>query len=291
MFCFWAHAADSSLMLDSTAQNSSFWQSWSDKSINWARRIIVINFDHLQNISVIFYTMGDLTVYLLSLRPASVERKPPELSTLNDGYQIRIWSPTSPPSHPKSVQPSQPPWSKSLYLPPKFLGEASLQLDLSQMRWMLNTRKYVTRAFLSRKNFLETETKKWQLVYLNTSWWALFTRLVAMNPWQQPHYHTQPERGCSFFYTDTFHSCSQSAYPLTYRFPTLQSTGSKKLKGREPSCPDSRCNQIFLWLQWPCVLEKGHNRKWIHQYKIVERILLRLKETLSSDGRVPTKRC
>lgn len=33
-----------------------------------------------------------LTVPLLcvSSRPALVERKPPELSTLNDGYQIRI---------------------------------------------------------------------------------------------------------------------------------------------------------------------------------------------------------
>lgn len=33
-----------------------------------------------------------LTVPLLcvSARPALVERKPPELSTLNDGYQIRI---------------------------------------------------------------------------------------------------------------------------------------------------------------------------------------------------------
>lgn len=70
-------------------------------------------------------------VCLLSFRPASVERKPLELSTLTDGYQIRIWASTS-----------NTPDPKRLRLPPTFLGRSrSAPLVINLGRWMMNKRR------------------------------------------------------------------------------------------------------------------------------------------------------
>lgn len=110
----------------------------------------------------------------VSVRPASVERKPPELSTLNDGYQIRIWSPPSPHSPPRI----RPRTSQQLTLKQRLLPATSV--TGGGVSWQRRTRER-----------------------LRASRWTSFTRSVATNPRQTT---STP--------TDTAQSCSSSTFPL-----------------------------------------------------------------------------
>lgn len=113
-----------------------------------SRTLLVLICLSFTSISLILLT---LSVCSVTLRPASVERKPPELSTLNDGYQIRIWPPTTFRTGTYHLV-----WD-SLTAGFVLTGDAK-QKELTRHRSF---------SGLTRRNDIKTETA------VNASWWML----------------------------------------------------------------------------------------------------------------------